>query len=85
MSTEVTWSKDDVVETDDSNSNYPFFSPYCSLPMATSDTTEGKKAVDAPPVSIGWDSHKLVVCLVGTLFRMLLSGKFVSHSLVHLF
>ena len=37
---------------------------FCSLPMSTTEEpkTEGKKAGDdAPPVNIGWDSHKPVV------------------------
>ena len=43
------------------------FSLYNSIPMSATvekseETTEGKKAgKDAPPVNIGWDSHKPVV------------------------
>lgn len=43
----------------------------CSLPMSTTEEpkVEGKKAgKDAPPVSIGWDSHKPVVREFATIF-----------------
>ncbi len=31
------------------------------LAAQLANTNKGKKAVDAPPVNIGWDSHKPVV------------------------
>ena len=47
----------------------------CRLPMSTTEEpkTEGKKAgKDAPPVSIGWDSHKPVVRVYMCVYGMVL-------------
>ena len=47
-----------------STETHTLFHPFYSLPMSTTEEpkTEGKKAGDdAPPVNIGWDSHKPVV------------------------
>jgi hypothetical protein len=34
----------------------------------TDNKVEGKKAEDAPPVNIGWDSHSAVVSQTSSIF-----------------
>jgi hypothetical protein len=48
-----------------------YFFWLCSLPMSTTEEpkVEGKKAVDAPPTHLGWDSHNPVVCFLVVVER----------------